>query len=288
MMTKLISKKQIQDTVKVNVKNALDEDHAFDDKTSELLNNKIVGVAFIRSNQKCILCGIPWANGCFKLINLKIKINWLVKEGDSIKKNQKICSIKGRYKDLLAAERTVLNFLQTLSGTATTTFTYVNLLKKYHTRLYDTRKTIPGLRIAQKYAVIVGGAFNQRLDLADKILLKENHIQILGGVDLFLTELKKDRSLKDIQIEVENLKEFKIALRHGAKNILLDNFSIQKIKKAVVFNNKIANLEASGDINKKTIVSYAKTGVDRISVGSITKNLEAIDFSMIIKQIKDV
>ena len=287
-MTKSISKKIIQDTVKINVKNALNEDHVFDDNATELLNNKIVGDAFIRSNQKCILCGIPWANECFKQINVKIKIEWLVEEGISIKKNQKICFINGPYKDLLAAERTVLNFLQTLSGTATSTFTYVHLLKKYHANLYDTRKTIPGLRIAQKYAVRIGGGFNQRLNLSDKILVKENHIQILGSVDLFLTELKKDRSLKDIQIEVENLNEFKVALKHGAKNILLDNFSIQNVKKAVVLNKKIATLEASGDINKKTIVSYAKTGVDRISVGSITKNLEAIDFSMIIKQIKDV
>lgn len=288
MMTKSISKKQIQETIKVNAKNALDEDRAFEDQTTKLLNKKIIGEAFIRSNQKAILCGIPWANKSFKLINKKIKINWYAKEGDLIKKNQKICSIKGPYKDLLIAERTALNFLQTLSGTATSTNSYVNLLKKYHTNLYDTRKTIPGLRIAQKYAVGIGGAFNQRLNLANGILIKENHIQILGGIHSFLVELKKNKPLKDIQIEVENLNEFKIALKHGAKNILLDNFSIHNIKKAVDLNKKFANLEASGDINKKTIISYAKTGVDRISVGSITKNLEAIDFSMIIKQFKDV
>ena len=197
MMTKSISKKQIQETIKVNTKNALDEDRVFEDQTTKLFNKKIVGEAFIQSNQKAILCGIPWANESFKLINKKIKINWYAKEGDLIKKNQKICSIKGPYNDLLIAERTALNFLQTLSGTATSTNSYVNLLKKYHTNLYDTRKTIPGLRIAQKYAVGIGGAFNQRLNLANGILIKENHIQILGGINSFLIELKKDKHLKN-------------------------------------------------------------------------------------------
>jgi len=283
MQTNKIDQKILQLVIMGNVEDALKEDLNNTDKTSALLSKKISGKAIIKSNQNAILCGIPWVNNCFKSINKDIYIIWNFNEGDLIKKNQEICSIKGNYNALLTGERVALNFLQTLSGTATSSYKHNQLIKKYSTKLFDTRKTIPGLRMAQKYAVTIGGGHNQRLGLFDAVLIKENHIKALGSIDKALKVAKKNYSLDDIQIEVENLKEFKIALSNGAKNILLDNFSIKNIEKVIKINQGVATLEASGNINYKTIARYAKTGIDRISVGSITKNVEAIDFSMIIE-----
>ena len=157
-------------------------------------------------------------------------------------------------------------------------------IKRYKTKLFDTRKTIPGLRVAQKYAVQLGGAFNQRFGLYDQVLIKENHIHSFGGIMDTLEATKKKYSLKDIQIEVENLKELEEAINFGAKNILLDNFSIKDLNKAVEINKRKAVLEASGNINSNNIVNYAKTKVDRISIGALTKDIKAIDFSMDIKR----
>ena len=180
-------------------------------------------------------------------------------------------------------ERIAINFLQTLSGTASTSNLMNLKIKRYKTKLFDTRKTIPGLRVAQKYAVQVGGAFNQRFGLYDKVLIKENHIKSIGSVSQILKIAKKKYSLKDVQIEVENLKEFKEAIDLGATNILLDNFSLKGLTKAVQINKKKAVLEASGDVDINNIIDFAKTKVDRISIGALTKNINAVDFSMSIK-----
>ena len=273
-------KKVFQDAISTNINAALTEDLGKIDKTSQLISKNELGFATIKANQSAILCGSPWVNSCFKKLNKKIKINWLASDGQSIKKGQIICEIKGKYTDILAGERVALNFLQTLSATATETNTMVSLIKKYNTQLFDTRKTIPGLRIAQKYAVRIGGGENQRLGLYDQILIKENHIKSFLNLSDLLNEVKLNDEFNKIQIEVENLSQLKKVLSYGIKNILLDNFTISKIKEAIKINKNRAIFEASGNINKKNIANFAKTGVDRISVGLITKNIHAIDFSM--------
>ena len=200
-----------------------------------------------------------------------------------IKKGDEICTILGNYNGILKGERIAINFLQTLSGTATTSNLMNLKINKYKAKLFDTRKTIPGLRVAQKYAVQLGGAFNQRFGLYDQVLIKENHIKSIGNISDILKRAKKKYSLKDIQIEVENLKEFKEAIDLGATNILLDNFSLKKLAEAVKMNKIGVILEASGNIDIGNIVDYAKTKVDRISIGALTKNIKAVDFSMNIK-----
>ena len=274
------SKKVLQDAISTNINAALTEDLGVIDKTSQLFLKNELGFAAIKANQSAILCGSPWVNFCFKRLNNKIKIKWLTSEGQSIKKGQIICEIQGKYKDILAGERVALNFLQTLSATATETNTMVKLIKKYNAQLFDTRKTIPGLRIAQKYAVRIGGGENQRLGLYDQILIKENHIKSFLNLSNLLNKVKLNNEFDKIQIEVENLSQLKKVLSYGIKNILLDNFTVSKIKEAIKINKNRAILEASGNINKNNIADFAKTGVDRISVGLITKNIHSIDFSM--------
>ena len=282
--TKLIfNKKLLQSAVKINVSAAIEEDLKNIDKTSDILPTKTKGVAKIQVKQVAILCGTPWVNYCFNQIDKNIRIVWHFNEGSKIKTGDEICTISGNYNRILMGERIAINFLQTLSGTASTSNLMNLKIRRYKAKLFDTRKTIPGLRVAQKYAVQVGGAFNQRFGLYDQVLIKENHIKSIGSVSQILNIAKKKFSLKDIQIEVENLKEFKEALDLGAKNILLDNFSLKDLANAVQVNKNKALLEASGDINMDNIIDYEKTKVDRISIGALTKNIEAVDFSMSIR-----
>ena len=282
--TKLtFNKKLLQAAVKINVLAAIEEDLKNIDKTSDILPTKTKGVAKIRAKQVAILCGAPWVNYCFNQIDKNIRIVWHFNEGSKIKTGDEICTILGNYNRILMGERIAINFLQTLSGTASTSNLMNLKIRRYKAKLFDTRKTIPGLRVAQKYAVQVGGAFNQRLGLYDQVLIKENHIKSIGSVTQILNIAKKKYSLKDIQIEVENLKEFQEAINLGATNILLDNFSLKDLKKAVQVNKKKAVLEASGDVNINNIIDFAKTKVDRISIGALTKNIKAVDFSMSIR-----
>ncbi len=274
------SKKQLQQAINTNIDSAFNEDLGNADKTSQLIPKNKFGIATIKANQSAIFCGSPWVNTCFKKINKEITIEWFVSEGDLIKKHQIVCKIRGKYIDLLAGERVALNFLQTLSATASETYKIVESIKKYKAKLFDTRKTIPGLRIAQKYAVKIGGGENQRLGLYDKILIKENHIQSFSNIADLLSKFRSPSQLKSIQIEVETLSQLKVALNYGIKNVLLDNFDIKKINKAIQINKNRAILEVSGNINRKNIIKYAKTGIQRISVGFITKNINSIDFSM--------
>ena len=277
------NKKILQDAVKINVSAAIEEDLKNIDKTSDLLPSKTIGVAKIQAKQVAILCGSPWVDYCFNQIDKNIRIVWHFNEGSKIKTGDEICTISGNYNRILMGERIAINFLQTLSGTASTSNLMNLKIRRYKVRLFDTRKTIPGLRVAQKYAVQVGGAFNQRFGLYDQVLIKENHIKSIGGVTQILNIAKKKYSLKNIQIEVENLKEFKEAIELGATNILLDNFSLKKLSKAVQINKKKAVLEASGDIDINNIIDFAKTKVDRISIGALTKNIKAVDFSMSVR-----
>lgn len=291
-MNELISKQvltQLAETIKANVNGAIIEDlspsgsHA-KDFTAKLIAPNQLALASIISREPAVICGIPWVEESFKQIAPSAAINWQVKEGESVKANQTLCTLKGKAHEMLSAERCALNFLQTLSATATATKQFVEAISGTKARILDTRKTIPGLRIAQKYAVTVGGGLNHRIGLYDGILIKENHIAAAGSIETVLAEANKIAAQQgnnlSIQIEVENLVELECALNAGAQLILLDNFNTGLLKEAVALNANRAILEASGGITLSNVREMALTGVDRISIGSLTKNIQAIDLSM--------
>lgn len=271
---------------------AITEDLGTGDITTNLLGkdkNKL-STAIVKSNEDAILCGQIWFESSFKMIQKKyggtLKIFWLKKDGDKIKKGQSICEIKAPLKTILISERTALNFIQLLSGTASKTKIFSDKIKNKKVRLLDTRKTIPGLRIAQKYAVECGGGFNHRFGLFDQILIKENHItEKYSNFDSFLSAISKIVNFRKVSIEVENLEELEILIKYKPKNILLDNFSLLNIKKASkIINRRITTIEVSGGINIKNISKYANLNIDYISIGDLTKNVSAIDFSMLVNK----
>lgn len=268
--------------IEKNVRTAIEEDVGINDYTAQLIHAEQQAEATIICREPAIICGIPWVEACFKQIAPNANIEWLVSEGDEVLANHLLCKITGNARQILSAERCALNFLQTLSATATVTKKYVDAIQGTHARIMDTRKTLPGLRIAQKYAVSVGGGLNQRLGLYDGILIKENHIAAAGSIQAVLNEANTIAAGTNlsVQIEVENLHELETALHAGAKLILLDNFDIPSLKKAVEINQKRAVLEASGGIDLNNVREIALTGIDRISIGSLTKNIQAIDLSM--------
>ena len=283
-----INKKNLTEVIQKNITIALQEDIGNIDLSSELIEEKSSAKAYVKSKDSAVIAGIPWFNATFLMLDPKIKIKWFIKEGAIVKKNQRLCEIYGKTKPILSGERVALNFLQTLSATSTITHQYVKAVKNTHAKIFDTRKTIPGLRIAQKYAVTIGGGNNQRMGLFDQILIKENHIKSSKKMDDLLSLSLKYLKNKDIQIEVENLNQFEKAIEIGFKNILLDNFSIKNLKKAVLLNKKRAVLEASGNITLKNVKKIALTGINRISLGSLTKNIKAIDLSMKIETFKSL
>ncbi|HZV63045.1 MAG TPA: carboxylating nicotinate-nucleotide diphosphorylase [Methylophilaceae bacterium] len=261
---------------------ALEEDIGSGDLTAKLLRSEQQAIATIISREKAVLCGIPWVNECFRQLDASILIDWKASEGDHIAAAQTLCEIRGSARAMLTAERCALNFLQSLSATATITRRYVDAIEGTKAQIFDTRKTLPGLRLAQKYAVTIGGGKNHRLGLHDGILVKENHIAAAGSIEAALHAAQKmvENHQVPIQIEVESLSQLQTALDCGAKLILLDNFNLQALRDAVKLNNGRAVLEASGGIGLENVREIAITGVDRISIGSITKNLKAIDLSM--------
>jgi nicotinate-nucleotide pyrophosphorylase (carboxylating) len=239
--------------------------------------------AKIISRDQGILCGGPWVDEIFNQLDPSLQINWETEEGSSFEQGQVLAIVSGSARHILSAERTLLNFLQTLSATATQSHRYASLVAHTHVRLLDTRKTLPGLRSAQKYAVRVGGCYNHRMGLFDAFLIKENHISACGGID---KTIKTARSLypdKPVEIEVQNLAELEQALSAAADIIMLDNFGISQIKKAVAINGGRSKLEASGGIGGNTLVNIAETGVDYISIGSLTKDCKAIDLSLLVE-----
>ncbi len=281
------------DLVNSNVALALAEDIGAGDLTAQLIPELQQAHATIISREDAVICGQDWVNACFLQLDKNTKVKWHVNEGDKIVANQLLCEISGSARALLTAERCALNFLQTLSAVATQTRAYVDAIAGTKTQILDTRKTLPGLRLAQKYAVTVGGGFNQRLALYDGILIKENHIisakstTMQTNIHAALRHALTLNSGVNIQIEVESLYELTQALDAGATSILLDNFTLSDMKNAVKINANLKNsralLEASGNVNLRTVRAIAETGVDRISIGAITKNIRAIDLSMRIK-----
>ncbi|HSG93794.1 MAG TPA: carboxylating nicotinate-nucleotide diphosphorylase [Methylotenera sp.] len=265
------------------VQAALDEDIGSGDLTALLVPEQQMVSATIIARESAVICGQHWVNACFKLIDSHVQLDWLVNEGDRVQPDQLLCKINGLARPLLSAERCALNFLQTLSATATETRKYVDAIAGTTAQILDTRKTIPQLRLAQKYAVTVGGGHNQRLALYDGILIKENHIAAAGSISKVMQRAFALNAGKSIQIEVENIEQLKQALEACASSILLDNFSNELLREAVNINKQSgakAVLEASGGITLDNVREVALTGVDRISIGSLTKNIQAIDLSM--------
>ncbi|NNM83280.1 MAG: carboxylating nicotinate-nucleotide diphosphorylase [Burkholderiales bacterium] len=258
---------------------ALEEDVGDGDLTARLIPEDAVAVANVVSREDAVLCGSPWFEAVFRRLDPAVDIVWNIPEGGKVGQNQFICTVKGNARALLTAERSALNFLQLLSAVATRTRSYVDAVSGTRAVILDTRKTIPGLRIAEKYAVRIGGGQNQRMGLFDAILIKENHILACGGVKRALQVAAKMGTVP-VQIEVENLEELQEALDAGAKLILLDNFTMEKMEQAVKLVAGRAKLEASGGVSLGTVRRIAETGVDRISIGSLTKDIHALDLSM--------
>lgn len=289
----LISDQQLEDQVKL----ALEEDIQSGDVTASLIPMDKQVTADLFSRETAVLCGRDWLNQTFEQLDSDVKINWFAEDGDTITPDQIVCTLIGSAQSILTGERTAINFLQTLSGTATQTKCYVDAINETNTQILDTRKTIPGLRLAQKYAVACGGGKNHRIGLFDMILIKENHIEAAGSIEEALITAQKltqkiafENSSEEmsIEIEVETLNELHQALDAGAKRMLLDNMSNDTLIEAVKINEQFskdndvepAKLEASGNVDIETIKEIALTGVDYISIGALSKNLQAVDFSL--------
>jgi len=264
-----------------NVAAALAEDVGTGDWTAMLIEPETRAGARVISRVDAVLCGVAWFETCFRLLDPALEIRWSARDGDRVRADQTLCEFQGHARALLTGERTALNFLQLLSAVATETSRYVDAVRGTRTQIVDTRKTLPGLRLAQKYAVRMGGGGNHRTGLYDGILIKENHIAAAGGIRPALAnagELAPPGVF--IQIEVESLSQLEEALATGAKMILLDNFDLAMMREAVRLTAGRAQLEASGGITLANVRAIAETGVDRISVGALTKDVKAVDLSM--------
>ena len=261
---------------------ALAEDLGGGDLTALIIPADKSGRATVITREAAVMCGIPYVDECFKQLDPTIRCDWHVAEGAEVRPDQRLFTVSGHARAVLTGERTALNFLQMLSGTATAVHRYASLIADTKCRLLDTRKTIPGMRTAQKYAVRVGGGQNHRMGLFDGILIKENHIMAAGSIALAVGAAKRDAQVP-VEVEVESLAELKQAIEAGADIALLDNFSLPLLREGVALNvaeGRKLKLEASGNVTLETIRTIAETGVDFVSVGSITKHVRAVDLSM--------
>lgn len=271
--------------IAANVRAALAEDVGAGDLTAELIPAGKPGRARVIAREAATLCGVAWFTECFRQLDPGVRISWHAQDGDRISPDQLLCDIKGEARVLLTGERSALNFLQLLSGVATKTRHYADLVAGTRAQVVDTRKTLPGLRLAQKFAVRVGGGGNHRLALWDAILIKENHIMAAGSISAAVAAARNVAEAaggrcRFIQVEVENLAELEEALNAGAPMVLLDNFSLAMLREAVALNQGRAILEASGGVTEASLRAIAETGVDRISIGTLTKDVQALDLSM--------
>jgi nicotinate-nucleotide pyrophosphorylase (carboxylating) len=264
-----------------NVNAALEEDVGSGDLTAQLIPATAGARARIITRGEAVICGAAWFEAVFRRLDPEVSIQWQAAEGSLATAGAAICSLGGRARALLTGERAALNFLQLLSGVATTTRRYVDAVRGTRAKILDTRKTLPGLRLAQKYAVVTGGGFNHRLGLFDAVLIKENHIAAAGGITAAMREAARlAPSAAWIQVEVENLEQLREALAAGAKMVLLDNMNTPQMREAVALAAGRAELEASGGITLANVREIAETGVDRISIGGLTKDVKAVDLSM--------
>lgn len=263
-----------------DIERAFAEDLGFGDATAELLPAEGRAQAELTCRESAVVAGIPWFEACFRRMDPDVSIHWHTADGHRVEPGTVICRLSGRARALVSAERTALNFLQLLSGTATQTAGYVAAVQGTNTRLLDTRKTVPGMRLAQKYAVRCGGGHNQRMGLYDAILIKENHIIAAGGIAAAVEAGRRLHPALMLEVEVENLDELAQAIEAGVDRIMLDNFSLPLMTEAVVLTAGRVPLEASGNIDLETIAAFARTGVDFISVGALTKHVRAVDLSL--------
>jgi nicotinate-nucleotide pyrophosphorylase (carboxylating) len=258
----------------------LDEDVGPGDLTASIIPKTTQATAQVQTRENMVLCGQAWFDAVFARVDPGIRIDWRVGEGEQVQAGMILCALQGSARSLLTGERTALNLLQTLSGTATLARTYAAAVEGTGVKVLDTRKTLPGLRKAQKYAVRCGGCHNHRMGLYDGILIKENHILAAGSIALAVQAAQALGAGVPIEVEVENLSELRQALAAGADRLLLDNFSLDLMRDAVALNAGRAELEVSGNVTLESIRAIAETGVDYVSVGALTKNLSAVDLSM--------
>lgn len=270
-----------QNQIEKVVRAALDEDIGSGDLTAHLIDQHTRTSARLVCREQAILCGKAWFDCCCLLVDPEIAVTWSFDDGDRLNCDSVVCEIAGRARSILTAERTAINFLQTLSGVSTQTDRFVTAVEGTGTRILDTRKTLPGLRLAQKYAVLAGGAHNHRIGLYDGVLIKENHIAAAGSIAAALDAARKmapDCPL--LEIEVESLDQLDQALAAHATRIMLDNFSLEMMKEGVRRASGRAEIEASGNVTAEGLREIAETGVDFISIGALTKNVQAVDFSL--------
>ncbi len=271
----------LPDDIKDTVRRALAEDIGSGDLTAALIPASTRARASVITRESAVLCGSAWFDEVFRQLDTAVSTTWAAKDADSIQANQIVCRLHGPARAILSGERMALNFLQLLSDTATQTRRYVDAVSGTHTKVLDTRKTIPGLRRAQKYAVTCGGGQNHRMGLYDGILIKENHILAAGSIARAVQQAKTSATESiPIEVEVENLDQLRDALAAGVDRLLVDNFSLQSLKAAVAQTRGRATIEASGGITLENVRTMAETGVDYISVGALTKDVKAIDLSM--------
>ena len=273
------------DVITANVQSALAEDlggavNASNDITANLIDPTTQATATIITREPCIVAGIPWAQEAFRQIDSSVNILWHCEDGDALQPDNAVATITGSAQAILTAERTALNFLQTLSATATTTSTYAALLAGSDTKILDTRKTLPGLRLAQKYAVVCGGGHNHRVGLYDAYLIKENHIFACGSIKQAVEKAQLTHPNKKVEVEVENIAELSQAIDAKADIVMLDNFTNEQIQQAVALNKNRCKLEVSGNITDERLGELARLGVDFISSGALTKHIQAIDLSL--------
>ncbi|HZJ81974.1 MAG TPA: carboxylating nicotinate-nucleotide diphosphorylase [Guyparkeria sp.] len=266
--------------VALDVARALEEDIGTGDVSAQLIPADQKAHAHIVSRDSAVLSGVAWADACFRRISPAVHIEWAAGDGDELLPEQTFCQISGPARPMLTAERVALNFLQTLSATATITRRFVAAVEGTGTQILDTRKTLPGLRYAQKMAVANGGGMNHRMGLYDMILIKENHIQAAGSITEAVRAAGVVGRDLPLEVEVETLEQLEEALAAGVQRVLLDNFSLKQLREAVVLNAGRAKLESSGNVSLESVRDVALTGVDYISIGALTKHIEAIDLSM--------
>ena len=267
-------------TIINQVANALDEDVGSGDISASLIDESTRLQTELLVREDAVLCGCQWFDEVFRQCDAAIETHWRAQDGDAISAGSVICEVSGPARGLLTAERSALNFLQTLSGTATVTRAYADLIRDTGCRILDTRKTIPQLRLAQKYAVLCGGGSNHRIGLFDAYLIKENHLAASGGIAPAVARARELQPDRFLEIEVENLEQLQQAIDAGVDRVLLDNFSLDDMQRAVALNDGRIELEASGNIDRDNLAAIAATGVDYVSIGALTKHLRAIDFSL--------
>ncbi len=266
--------------IEANVRRALAEDIGSGDITAQLIPAERLAHAKVITREAAVICGTAWVDAVFRQLDDRVSVHWHIQDGQHAEPNQVLFELEGPARALLSGERSALNFLQTLSAVATRCQHYADLVQGTNVKLLDTRKTLPGLRLAQKYAVTQGGCHNHRIGLYDAFLIKENHIAACGGIAQAVTAAHQIAPGKPVEVEVESLEELRQALDAGADIIMLDELSLDEMRQAVALTQGQANLEASGGVNENTLRAIAETGVDYVSIGTLTKDVRAVDLSM--------